>query len=73
MLADHHRFLDVFFDNIFSDLSVQSRIVEALATCRDALEAVDEQLAGLDAHRGRLVGRRSEAERARQQQLAAPQ
>ena len=59
-LADHHRFLDVWFDNIFSDFSVQNRIGEALNTTKLALDQVVTTIAGLQHRRGELAARRDQ-------------
>ncbi|HEY5936588.1 MAG TPA: hypothetical protein VIU61_18190 [Kofleriaceae bacterium] len=59
-LADHHRFLDVWFDNIFSDFSVQGRIEKAEATTGTALDQVNHALAALMQRRATLVDRREQ-------------
>lgn len=64
-LADHHRFLDVWFDNIFSDVSVQSRIREAMATTGVALEEVARRLEDLYARRQQMIDRSSQLSTAR--------
>ncbi|MGE0546624.1 MAG: hypothetical protein AB7O24_09550 [Kofleriaceae bacterium] len=51
-LADHHRFLDTWFDNIFSDFSVQSRIDSARTTTKLAVDQVESRLLKLS-KRGR--------------------
>ena len=66
MLADHHRFLDTWFDNIFSDFSVQGRIVNAQETTTAALTAIGESLGRLRDQRSALLAR---AETLSQQQL----
>jgi hypothetical protein len=62
-LADHHRFLDTWFDNIFSDFSVQGRIKEAQATTGTALEHVAVAVGGLVARRTRLDAARAQLTR----------
>lgn len=59
-LADHHRFLDTWFDNIFSDFSVQGRIKEAQGTTNNALEQVGASIGGLNQRRANLVDRRDQ-------------
>ena len=56
-LANHHRFLDTWFDNIFSDFSVQNRIVEAQSTTSTALENVSAVLGQLRARRATVLDR----------------
>lgn len=69
-LADHHRFLDTFFDNLFSDLSVQSRIVESQASVGRTHDAVTRQLRGLAERRHALLERRAGVEETRRAWLA---
>lgn len=57
VLADHHRFLDTWFDNIFSDFSVQGRIKNAQETTTMALSAVGESLGRLRDQRAALLER----------------
>ena len=59
-LADHHRFLDVWIDNIFSDFSVQGRIEKAEATTGFALDQVNHSVAALMQRRTTLVDRREQ-------------
>lgn len=59
VLADHHRFLDTWFDNIFSDLSVQSRIKQAQESTDTVFAEIGRNLEGLRARRTDLL-RRSE-------------
>jgi hypothetical protein len=59
-LADHHRFLDTWFDNIFSDFSVQARIKEAQDTTDAALAQVGQSIAALTERRANLVDRREQ-------------
>jgi hypothetical protein len=56
-LADHHRFLDTWFDNIFSDFSVQGRINDARTTTESATQHVRQALEGLRARRAALTAR----------------
>ena len=56
-LANHHRFLDTWFDNIFSDFSVQNRIVEAQTTTSTALQNVSGVLGNLRARRATVLAR----------------
>ncbi len=51
VLADHHRFLDTWFDNIFSDFSVQGRITEAQTTTTSAITAIGGALDHLRSQR----------------------
>lgn len=59
-LADHHRFLDTWFDNIFSDFSVQDRIKDAQTTTNQALEHVGASIGGLNQRRATLIARRDQ-------------
>ena len=68
-LAEHHRFLDTWFDNLFSDLSVQSRIAGAQETTARVARMVDERLADLRTRVHAVEARRLELERARADRL----
>lgn len=68
-LAGHHRFLDTFFDNIFTDLAVQSRIYAGLAATRATHVEVGQRLTALTQHRAALAAQWSERERARRERL----
>ena len=68
-LADHHRFIDVWFDNIFSDLSVQSRIRDAVDTTQRTLAQVSEKVGQLRGRRGQLAARAAELTAARDRLL----
>lgn len=59
-LADHHRFLDVWFDNIFSDFSVQSRIAEAQDTTTQAKTRVAQSIEWLRAQKASFDARVAE-------------
>jgi hypothetical protein len=63
VLADHHRFLDTWFDNIFSDFSVQGRIKEAQETTTTALTSIGGALDGLRSQRAALLTRATELTR----------
>lgn len=63
VLADHHRFLDTWFDNIFSDFSVQGRIKEAQETTTTALTSIGGALDGLRGQRAALLARADELTR----------
>ncbi len=54
VLADHHRFLDTWFDNIFSDFSVQGRIERAQETTTTALRSIGTVLEQLRTRRAAL-------------------
>lgn len=56
-LAVHHRFLDTWFDNIFSDWSVQSRIQQALAGADGTLKDVGSRLDDLRGRRAANLAR----------------
>lgn len=49
------RGIDIFFDNIFTDLSVRSRIKEAAAQLDDAIEKVSAAILELERRRTRLI------------------
>lgn len=59
-----HRVMDVFLDNIFTDLKVQRRIEEMQKSIQQAVEAVDR-------HGGQLERDRTEAERSLTQAIAS--
>ncbi len=63
VLADHHRFFDTWFDNIFSDFSVQGRITEALQTTTTALASIGGALEQLRTQRGALLKHADELSR----------
>lgn len=60
VLSNHHRFLDTWFDNIFSDFSVQGRIANAQNTTESALDLINHSLAALTERRTSLVARREQ-------------
>jgi len=62
-LANHHRFLDTWFDNIFSDFSVQNRISEAQTTTKLAIEQVAMAIAGLRQRRDAQSARREQLQK----------
>lgn len=64
-LAQHHRFLDTWFDNIFTDLSVQSRIKQALAGADDVLREVGRRLDQLRSRRADTLTRSEQLSRRR--------
>ncbi|GMA38500.1 hypothetical protein [Mobilicoccus caccae] len=49
------RGIDIFFDNIFTDLSVRGRIKEAAAQLDDAIEKVSAAILELERRRTRLI------------------
>lgn len=63
------RTFDVFFDNIFSDMAVRSRIMEAADRTRQALSAVAGLLPELDAKRQQIGGQLAELDRRRERLL----
>lgn len=54
-LADHHRFLDTWFDNLFSDISVQRRINDARASTTQATQQLQATLAGVEQRRAAVA------------------
>lgn len=68
-LADHHRFLDVWFDNIFSDLSVQSRIGDAIDTTQRTLQQASERVGQTRRRHHQLAERTAELLTARERLL----
>ena len=54
------RTFDVFFDNIFSDMAVRSRIQDAALRADQTARAVNEALARLDATRAEVAGQLEE-------------
>ncbi|MGO4600243.1 hypothetical protein [Terrabacter sp. 2RAF25] len=51
------RGLDIWWDNIFTDLAVRDTIKKALRDVHEALDRVEQTLASLDLRREQLVGR----------------
>ena len=56
-LANHHRFLDTWFDNVFSDIIVQDRIADAQTTTSNVLVQVTAALTNLRNRRATIHDR----------------
>lgn len=59
-LADHHRFVDTWLDNIFSDVAVQSRIEQAQQTTSTVVTEIGTKLVQLRAQRQKMIDRSAE-------------
>lgn len=70
VLADHHRFLDVWFDNIFSDWSVQDGIKRAQESTDQALLTIGAQLAQLRGSLEEVIAKGRELSKHRRELLA---
>ena len=62
-MGDLLTFADIFFDNIFTDFAVSSRINRALYEAREVEERVQRSLSSLHALRGRLETEAAELEK----------
>lgn len=70
-LADTGRFLDVWFDNLFSDAAVQDRIIRAQASAASLRHQVEGWIGSLHAH-AQALGRRAAELAAAEHNLTEP-
>ena len=70
-LSEGSRFIDVWFDNIFTDLEVRDRIKQARANVDRSIQLVADLRTRLDQRLATATGALAAAESERQETLAA--